>query len=65
MNTFRTILSSGRDVTTIEEETEFWVRHEGPCIHGSVPVSGPFPLDDSRFSEVKPTERIAAYEAAK
>lgn len=46
----RTVLSSGRMVSTIEEDGCFWVFHKS---HGdSSSVSGPFPLNDARFSEV-------------
>lgn len=46
----RTILSSGRMVHTIEGNDCFWVFHKS---HGdSSSVSGPFPLNDARFSEV-------------
>lgn len=45
----RTILSSGRIVRTIEEADCFWVCGKS---HGdSLSVSGPFPLDDARFTQ--------------
>jgi hypothetical protein len=44
----RIILSSGRTVRTIEENDCFWVFRKSYGYSSS--VSGPFPLDDVRFS---------------
>lgn len=48
MNT-RIVISSGRPVLTIEEEDCFWVFRRTTTIGTS--VSGPFPLNDPRFTE--------------
>jgi hypothetical protein len=48
MQTYRTILSSNRQVKTIEEQSQFFVFHR--TTNNGQNVSGPFPLDDKRFS---------------
>lgn len=45
----RTILSSGRPVLTMEENDCFYVFHRSYGYEAA--VSGPFPLNDPRFSE--------------
>jgi len=48
----RKILSSQRDVVTIEESSCFWVVHRPGQVEEF--VSGPFNLNDKRFSVPRP-----------
>lgn len=55
--TFRTIKRSSRKVQTLESQDGFFVLSEAPRQHMlehlyGCSMSGPFPLDDSRFSSV-------------